>query len=307
MGEYQMKPRCICVGNMTIDDLVFYDGTSKMGVLGGDGVYAAIGASFWEAEVLLSAVAGPDYPVSQLPRSFDIDISMVITKDRPSLRNWGLYERDGSRQFVFRSPKAQWHDYTPLPGDLPPQLLRGAFVHVAPVPWELQINLVKHARLSGARFISIDPAYQFLDDISERELGRLVEHADAFLPSRQEVRAIYPGLNPNEALHRLVDTYQNLKVIIIKLGEDGAIGFDRARNQKFVVPAYRTLAVDPTGAGDSFCGGFIAGYALTEDPNMAVFHGAVSASFVVETEGTLGLSGISRLTAQERLEKLVPT
>ncbi len=302
-----MKPRCICVGNMTIDDLVFHDGTSKMGVLGGDGVYAAIGASFWEAEILLSAVAGPDYPVSQLPRSFGIDISTVITKERPSLRNWGLYERDGSRQFVFRSPKDQWNDYTPGPNDLPPRLLRGAFVHVAPVPWEIQINLVKHARLSGARFISIDPPYQFLDDISESDLGRLVEHADAFLPSRQEVRAIYPGLHPNEALHRLADTYQNLKVIIIKLGEDGAIGFDRARNQKFAVPAFRTLAVDPTGAGDSFCGGFIAGYALTEDPKMAVFYGAVSASFVVETEGTLGLSGISRQMAQERLEKLVPT
>jgi hypothetical protein len=96
---------CACCGNMTIDDLVFHDGSTRMGVLGRDAVYGAIGASLWGITVALISVAGPDYPVSRLSESFGIRTTALITKGRPSLRNWGLYEKDGTRQFIFRGPK----------------------------------------------------------------------------------------------------------------------------------------------------------------------------------------------------------
>ena len=100
-----MELSCACCGNMTIDDLVFHDGSTRMGVLGGDAVYGAIGASLWGITVALISVAGPDYPVSRLSESFGIRTTALITKGRPSLRNWGLYEKDGTRQFIFRGPK----------------------------------------------------------------------------------------------------------------------------------------------------------------------------------------------------------
>lgn len=168
----------------------------------------------------------------------------------------------------------------------------------------MQIDLLKHARDAGARFISVDPAYQFLDGISRAELGKLLSLADAFLPSRQEVRSIFPGLTPHEALQALVERYPSLPVVVVKLGEEGAIGYDRLHHQQFRIPAFKTDAVDQTGAGDSFCGGFIAGYARTGDVSQAALHGAVAASFVVESEGTLGLAGVTRAAAEGRLSAL---
>jgi sugar/nucleoside kinase (ribokinase family) len=289
---------------MTIDDLVFYDGSTRMGVLGGDGVYGAIGAAIWGVRVNLAAVAGPDYPVARLPELFGISVDAVVRKDRPSLRNWGLYEQDGTRQFIFRSPREQWAQYSPTPADLPASLLEGSVFHCAPLPWEMQIDVLRHARRSGARFISVDPAYQFLDDVTETELGKLLGPADAFLPSRQEVRAMFPDLSPSEALEALIRRYPDLPAVVVKLGEEGAIGYDRKRDLRFRVPAFGTKAVDPTGAGDSFCGGFAAGFARTGDVQMAALHGAVAASFVVETEGTLGMAGVTATAAEQRLSAL---
>jgi sugar/nucleoside kinase (ribokinase family) len=289
---------------MTIDDLVFYDGSTKMGLLGGDAVYSTIGAALWQDDIIISAVAGPDYPVGKLSELFGINTKSIIYKERPSLRNWGLYEQDGTRQFIFKNAVEQWWDYSPEPSELPLDLLKGAYFHAAPVPWDRQVKLVKHARESGAKFISVDPPYQTLDKLSKKEISKLLGNADAFLPSRQEARALYPDLNPEQALAELMKQYPNLKVIVIKLGEDGAIGYDREKDSVFVTPAYQTKAIDPTGAGDSFCGGFIAGYAMTGDAKSAVLHGAVSASFVVETEGTLGIAGITREKAFQRLAAL---
>lgn len=299
-----MELSCACCGNMTIDDLVFHDGSTRMGVLGGNAVYGAIGASLWGIPVALISVAGPDYPVSRLSESLGIRTTALITKSRPSLRNWGLYEKDGTRQFIFRSPRDQWADYTPRPEDIPADMLKDSFFHCAPVPWDMQIDLLRHARASGVRFISVDPAYQYLDGIAEAELGKLLRHADAFLPSRQEVRAMYPDASPDEALEMMIGRYPDLSVIVMKLGEEGAIGYDRVHDARFRIPVFPAHAVDQTGAGDSFCGGFIAGYALCRDARRAALHGAVAASFVVETEGTLGLAGITRAMAESRLSAL---
>jgi ribokinase len=137
------------------------------------------------------------------------------------------------------------------------------------------------------------------------ELAQGLESVDAFLPSRQEVASLFPGASPEEALDTLITSFPWLKAIVIKLGERGAIGYDGIARQKFSIPAYKARVVDPTGAGDSFCGGFLAGYMKTGDVKRAVLHGVVSASFIVETEGTLGVNGISMSDAQRRLEEMV--
>jgi cytidine kinase len=299
-----VSARCLLCGNMTIDDLVFHDGRVRMGILGGDGVYSALGASVWVEKAIISAVAGPDYPVQTLADLYGFDVSCVVHKEKLSLRNWGLYEKDGTRQFVFRNQSGQWAEYTPVPSDLPASVLEGTFVHCAPVPWKQQVAIAKHARNSNAAFISLDPPFQFMESMGGADLAEGLGYVDAFLPSRQEAKALFPDLSPEEALDRLIKDFPHLKAIVIKLGENGAIGFDGLKGRKFAVPAYKAHVVDPTGAGDSFCGGFLAGYMKTGDAEQAVKHGVVSASFIVETEGTLGLNGIGMRDAKRRLEEI---
>lgn len=275
-----------------------------MGIMGGDCVYSALGASIWLKNVKISAVAGPDYPVQSLAASYGFDVSPVVYKEKLSLRNWGLYEKDGTRQFVFRNESGQWAEYTPEPSDIPPEILDSVFFHCAPVPWKQQVALVKHARQCNAEFISLDPPFQFMESMGMAELAEGLNYVDAFLPSRQEVKSLFPDLSPDEALDMLVREFPHLKAVVIKLGENGAIGWDAASGQKFSVPAYKAHVVDPTGAGDSFCGGFLAGYLKTGDVRLAVMHGVVSSSFIVETEGTLGMNGVDMHEAERRLDEI---
>ena len=276
-----------------------------MGILGGDAVYSALGASIWVEKVMISAVAGPDYPVQSLADLYGFDVSCVTHKAKLSLRNWGLYEKDGTRQFIFRNESGQWAEYTPEPSDLPPAILEGTFFHCAPVPWKKQIALVRHARQCGAKFISLDPPFQFMEGMSMAELAEGLNFVDAFLPSMQEATSLFPGLTPDEVLDVLINEFPHLKAIVIKLGENGAIGYDSVRKRRFLIHAYKARVVDPTGAGDSFCGGFLAGYMKTGDVKMAVMHGVISASFIVETEGTFGMNGINANRATQRLEELI--
>jgi sugar/nucleoside kinase (ribokinase family) len=71
------------------------------------------------------------------------------------------------------------------------------------------------------------------------------------------------------------------------------------------VPVVSVRAVDPTGAGDAFCGGFLAGVCATGDVLMAARQGAVSASFAIERNGLDGLARADRREAAARLSSLV--
>ena len=70
------------------------------------------------------------------------------------------------------------------------------------------------------------------------------------------------------------------------------------------IPTYPTQAIDPTGAGDAFCGGFLVGMAKTGNPVQAALYGAVSASFIIEDFGVLHALSVDEEEAQSRLKKL---
>jgi ribokinase len=75
------------------------------------------------------------------------------------------------------------------------------------------------------------------------------------------------------------------EMVVIKRGEQGQLLYDTAGKARYEVPAYPARLYNPTGAGDAFCGGFLAGYRKTFDPVQAVLHGNVASSLVVEGSG----------------------
>ena len=90
----------------------------------------------------------------------------------------------------------------------------------------------------------------------------------------------------------------------VKLGPRGCLVWDRAAGKAVPVPVIPTDAIDPTGAGDSFCGGFLAGLVATGDPVLAAAHGAVSASFIVSRHGADGALPVDRAACRARLDTL---
>ena len=202
-----------------------------------------------------------------------------------TLRDWGLYEDDGSRQFVFRSTTREWDDFSPRPSDV-----RGRFRRL--ISRRCRGNATSASSPLCARrahVISIDLDDRKLRSVPTKDVAELVRSVDLFMPSRQDGRAIFPDASPADTVRRFRDMAPETALIVLKCGADGSIAHAAGSRDLIALPAFPVAAVDATGAGDSFCGGALVGYVRTANPVQALLHGAVSASFCVETVGCAGL------------------
>lgn len=289
-----------CFGNMTIDDLVFADGTTKWRVPGGNSIYAGLGMAVWGVRPSIMARYGPDYPLEPIGAN-RIDLSLA-TKGGLTLRNWGLYEKDGSRHFIFRQATRNWFEFCPKVTDLDEGPY--PYCHLAPLPWHLQSDFVAVLRQRGAQLISVDVDDRRLAEVDEPGLSAMLGQIDFFLPSRQDVAAIYPGLSDLDGLRRLRHLDPKIKVIVIKRGADGVIAHSTGDSHYISLPSIASEVVDATGAGDAFCGGFLAGYAETGQAVEAALRGTVSASFAVAGLGPSTLAEAESAEAHARLATL---
>ncbi len=290
-----MKGGFTALGNLSIDDLVFVDGSTQWAVPGGNAVYAALGMAVWGERPGVIAPFGPDYPTVDLERRLDLSRCPRIPL---TLRDWGLYEEDGSRQFVFRSTTREWDDFSPRASDVVPGI--GA-AHLAPLPWNRHVALIEALRQGGTEILSIDLDDRQLAGIDHGAVANLMASVDLFLPSRQDGAAIFPKTSPADTVRRLRDLSPNTPLIALKCGADGCIAHAMGSRDLITLPAFPVKAADSTGAGDTFCGGALVGYARTGEALEALLHGAVAASFCVETVGCKGLLNSTEAVALERL------
>jgi len=127
---------------------------------------------------------------------------------------------------------------------------------------------------------------------------------DVIVPSWDEIRRLYPeGCTPEEAVLRLREL--GAPNAVVKLGGQGCITCDsQVRVRR--VPIYRLdRVVDPTGAGDSFCGGLTVGLTETGDLAQAAAYGAVSSSFIISAFGVPGSKNVTRQEALRRRDIIV--
>ena len=289
---------CI-LGNISIDDLVFENGSTMWRVPGGNAVYSGLGAAVWRERPVVIAPVGPEYPVSVVGDR--VDLSLCRRLDR-TLRDWGLYEEDGSRLFVFRSKTKNWLDFSPTLADL--ANFSCDFAHLAPLPWGLQIDLIARLRQDGAQVVSADLDDRYLAQIDHAAVLRLLSAVDMLLPSRQDAEALMPGKTPEGALRGLRELAPDLPVIAVKLGARGVLMHAAGAKDYVEIPTAAESVVDVTGAGDAFCGGALVGYARTGSPLEAILWGSVSASYAVASTGPTALVGADFDEAQARVEKL---
>lgn len=284
------------LGNLSIDDLVFVDGTTQWAVPGGNAVYAALGMSVWGERPRVIAPFGPDYPAEKLEGRLDLSACPRIPR---TLRDWGLYEEDGSRQFIFRSTTQDWDDFSPRPSDVSGEI---PAAHLAPLPWERHVSLIAALREAGTRTISIDLDDRKLAAVSHAAVADLIRSVDLFMPSRQDGRVIFPKTSPADTVRRFRDMAPDTKLIVLKCGADGCVAHAAGSRDLIQIPAFPVEAADATGAGDTFCGGTLVGFVRTGDPLQALLHGAVSASYCVETVGCARLLASTPEDADARLQ-----
>jgi sugar/nucleoside kinase (ribokinase family) len=289
------------VGNLTIDDVVLPDGTTAMGLCGGNAIYAALGARLWEENVALAARIGPDFPASHAAVVRDAGVRLaLVAVAAPSIHNWALYETDGVRRFINWVNSGSYLEQSIRADELPTAMSFAAACHVAPMPLDVQTSLIKALVARGVAIVALDPHEDYIAG-HEDDLLALLKSVTLFLPSRLETRLLYGRDDPEAAAAAFASA--GPQAVAIKLGAEGSV-VCVPRGAPQHIPAVPVRTVDTTGCGDSFCGGFMAAFQHGEDAVTAACHGAVSASFTAETRGATAMLPLAHAVARERLDDL---
>ena len=334
----------LAIGNCTLDDVVTPDGQISPRQLGGNAVYTAAGMRLWNVDVSLVSVVGADYPAVWLEQLADagIDISTVARIKEPHLlRARSFYFPDGSR--TDRLEEAQellpanagetldleseyadtgsplhrriWPSFCPDLSQWADQLGAAAYAHIAPGPLpsnRANASFLKRRR-RGQVEITFDWPWWDWDQEAHADVD-LLRNIDYLLPSIEELTihadaaegAMTVTDNPDghafDVARRLLA--KGPKGVGVKMGARGMRLLLQNQKRWIDIPTFPTTAVDPTGAGDAFCGGFLVGLAHTDDPVEAALYGAVSASFIIEDFGVLHSLQVNARQARSRLRRL---
>ncbi|MGH6924842.1 MAG: carbohydrate kinase family protein [Propylenella sp.] len=337
-----MAPELVTVGGLTVDNVVAADGTVGLAQAGGNGAYSAVGALIWWHRVGLVSHAVASYPRDVIERleAGGVDLGGVLWSEaRLACCNWFIYDAEGGREEGLTSPPgylaeagfptdrlspaqvaalrarlarrealgeisySQFRDIHPLrPEQIPAAWLDARGVHLAPSQPGVMLGMLD---LFGPRsaVITADPGGHLASRPLD-EIAPILARLDAFLPSEVELRAFVPGAGLADALAAVADRCAG--AVAVKLGPKGVLVWDRPTAAPVAVLAERVAALDPTGAGDSFCGGFLAGLVETSDPVQAARFGVVSASRIVTRFGADGALPVERAAARAALSQESP-
>ena len=291
----------VIAGNLLVDDIVYPDGRTRMGEPGGAALYAALAASLWGATVGIASVRGEDYPVVALDAlaARGVDLAGVRALDGPGVRTWLLYEERG-RRVIHRLGSPSHVEVSPRAADLPAHYRESRAIHLAPMPFAIQSELVRAlAPLSGAA-LSLDPHETIRDD-NLAAWRAVLAHVDAVFASEDEMLLGSAEADPRAAARALAGG--RLRFVAFKRGRRGGLLYD-ARDRAFLEwPPVPRLSGDPTGAGDAFAGGFLAGIVKGRTLEQALDQAIVSASFALEDWGARGLLAATREEADRRLRE----
>lgn len=301
--------RFIAVGGWTIDDIVEPTGIVHRAVPGGNAIYTALGARLWADGVGIVSFVGDDHREADLELLAEqgIDVSHVERVDGPSIRLWVLYELDGLRQILYQHRSARLETLGSVVARAAPRLVadgrRAAGLHVAALPVALQRPILSHVREVSevVTLDSIEARGTVGGDLDRYGEAGMFDGVDAFLPSRAEFDVLRGDRSEADAAAAIITNGPSH--VILKDGADGVRMYGRG-DGIVRVPVFPTEPVDPTGAGDAFCGGFMVGLAETGDVIEAALRGAVSASFAIGAVGSLHLLGVTRSAALRRLDAL---
>lgn len=285
-----------------IDDIVFPDGKTRMGMLGGGGPQAAFGMRLWSSDVGLVAGIGDDFePVvlSWLDGS-DIDKSGLRVSETPTPRAWQLLEFDERRTQIWRVPNQVIRTQLQRSLEYLPEnyrMARGFHYGIHPEDPDLDFM---DAIMDRGGLLSIESFKPAERVPPTKTLINLLSRVDIFSANLVEARSLVGEHDAYKCLQTLLN--MGPSVAILRLGSKGSWIGARDSDRIFQVPAVPTRVVDPVGAGNAYCGGFLVGWAETQDPVTAGVYGSVAASFLVETigvpENTPSLIDTSRKRAE---------
>ncbi len=317
----------VVIGGLSIDNVVNADGETKLDQFGGNAAYGCAGARIWaEGEVGMVARIGKGFPQTWLDAAaragVNIDGVRKINSEHTLVGGMVYDERGDRDNYIARDDMAgiagrgarkdmdplflhqAQVDFGPDAGDIPHCYDNAEAVLLAPRYLNKQLSCARHYREQGGTpLLILDPMHFYMHLERSDELGDLFSRVDVLLPSEFEVEMLFGKIDPLQGARLLAD--MGARVVVVKLGGNGCLVYQKNGARTTRTPVVQGVVVrDPTGAGDSFCGGFLVGLNETGDPVEVALYGTVSASFVIEGFGADFTFAVSRLAAEKRLRCL---
>ncbi len=248
-------------------------------VLGGSASYFAYAASYF-GEVHLVAAVGRDFP-QQYMNLFNkkgIDITGLKKKEGKTFRWSGVYKKDINQRETLSVDLGVLEDFCP---ELSDKHRKSDYVFLANIDPELQLHVLN--QIENPKLVVCDTMDIWIEN-KKSELLEVFKRADVVLLNDIEARQLTKKTNLEKAANKILKL--GAKYVVIKKGEHGVMFF--SKDTCFSLPAYPVRnALDPTGAGDSFGGGFLGYVSKKNDTSCdairnALIYGTVIASFTVE-------------------------
>jgi sugar/nucleoside kinase (ribokinase family) len=302
--------RFILAGQINRDFILTTSGKSYLDIYGGGLLYAAAGLGMWETGIGLIGRVGEDYPQEWLDQisKFGFDTRGIQITHKPvDLRQFYAYTHDNQRQ--FDNPISHFNrlglpfpksllGYSPLPPpaanvnlkspltlhltDIPLDYMGSVAAHICPIDFYSLTLLLTTFRQNHIHHITLDLGSDYMTPNCWDEIPRLLNGITALLTSEEKIRNLFKGRSLDLwEMARILSGY-SCECIVIKRNCEGQYIYDGSKQNRWSVPAYPARVDDPTGSGDAFCGGFLAGYRNTYDPLEAALYGNISASLSVE-------------------------
>ena len=289
----------LVVGSVALDSVETPFGRAD-DVLGGSGTFFASSASHF-APVQLVGVVGDDYPVDKLQPLTErgVDLSGLEQTEGSSFRWRGRYRHDLNSAETLETHLGVFSNFRPK---IPEQFRRAPFVFLANIDPRLQLQVLD--QVEKPKLVACD-TMNFWIESRRPDLVELLGRVDLITLNDGEARQLTEKANLVHAARWIMD--KGPRYVVIKKGEHGAFMF--TRDSIFFAPAYPLESVfDPTGAGDSFAGGFIGYLAATNDLSeramrRAVVVGSAMGSFAVEKFSNERVLEVTRDEIDERVRE----
>lgn len=292
----------IVVGSMAFDAIETPFGKSNK-IIGGAATYIAWSASNFARPVKQISVVGGDFPAEELKslevRGVNLE-GVQIKKDEKSFFWSGRYHLDMNTRDTLDTQLNVLANFTPV---VPESYQGSEFLMLGNLVPAVQLSVIKQLK-QKPRLIVLD-TMNFWMETAMADLEKVLKHVDVLMVNDSEARQLSAQYSLVKAAKTIME--MGPKYLIIKKGEHGALLFHE--DQVFFAPALPLEEVfDPTGAGDTFAGGFIGHIARTKDisfDNMktAIIVGSAMASFCVEKFGTERLKEITREDIDRRISQ----
>jgi sugar/nucleoside kinase (ribokinase family) len=322
----------ILAGDLSREWILPPNGFPVYGKLGGHLPYTLSGLQIWDHNIGLLSKIGSNFPEDLLEQinTQTVDTSGITRSSKPidciSFYGYKLDDKPVTdppiplflekglafpKELLGFSPAKEivkelksFQSSSILESEVPSHYLDASIFHYCPSDYINQLTLPVFLRKGSVTTYSIDASASYMLPEHINNIRSLLSGLTIFFTSEKKIRSLFYG-KTNDLLE-MADALISfgIEVCIIKCGREGQILSMGVAKDHWHIPAYPSKLVDPTGCGDAFCGGFLAGYRKTYDPLQSCLYGNVSASICLECSSPQAIQDFLPGLPQARLDQL---